>query len=161
MEKNPQKSRLEKLLENTAPITAEERINFLKEKENLDKELFNTILSQSERLGGPELLTNDGVISKANGKAYVCKEEIENTYIVDYYKLKGVGVDIYKIRIPSLAKIALEAKAVIYVLEKGQNGNESVYKITPLGMSKVDSSYVDRLRSAKKRETKKNLEGYA
>ena len=91
----------------------------------------------------------------------MCGAPIENVYSTNYSELKNKGVDIGKLRPLSLAKAALEAKAVIYVLGKDANGNGYAYKITPLGVGKTDSTYISILDAIARRQADKRPEGYA
>ncbi len=153
--------RLEKLLGSSTPPKAEDTIALLKEKEKLDKDLFKLLMSESIRVGGAELLAKDGVIVKANGKAYISGESIENVYAANNQDLEKKGLDITKVKFLSLAKVALEAKAFIYVLGRDSKGDDYAYKITPLGVSKVDHTYISILYAIAKRKADKHPEGYA
>lgn len=161
MEEKTQKLRLEGLLGCIPQPKPEDTIVFLKEKEKLDEDLLKTIMSESVRIGGPELLQKDGVTARIDGKAYMCSAPIENVYSTNHSELKKKGVDIGKLRSLSLAKAALEAKAVIYVLGKDANGDGYAYKITPLGVGKTDSTYISILDAIVRRQADKRPEGYA
>ncbi len=161
MEEDHPKSRLEQLLGRMAQPKAGDTITFLKDKEKLDEELLSTIMSNSIRIGGPELLSKDGITATIDGKTYMCGAPIDNVYSASYSELKKKGVDICKLRFLSLARVALEAKAVIYVLGKSANGEGRAYKITPLGVGKTDSTYISMLDSIARRQADKHPEGYA
>ncbi|MCL5101231.1 MAG: hypothetical protein M1348_01305 [Candidatus Parvarchaeota archaeon] len=100
----------------------------------LDKILAEKVLSASTRIGGPELLPDDGLgIKLSSGRVYYGGFHIENAYVTDGEKLRDIGVNMYSVLLP-LLKICAEYKGIFYVLYKKEN---YALSITPLSLKKL------------------------
>lgn len=149
-------SRFAMLLQKSKPIDANSRVASLLENEELNKTLLEKILSKSIRMDPYKLIANDGVTLIKDKKIYVGGANIENAYLVQDSDLRKDGIDVTKLRMNTLMRVSLEAKALIYVLceEPKAKNNTYTIKISPIGAAKVSitpalSAEIIRLRYAK------------
>ena len=161
-EEEPKLSRFAKLLQENRFPDANSSVAYLLESEKPDKNLLEKILSKGMRANLSKFITQNGVTLIRGGKIYLGGALIENAYLVHDSELKKEGIDVTKLRMNLLRRIALDAKALIYILCREPKSEKIDYSIniSPIGVSKVPmtsalSAEMARLKYAK------DIAGYA